>query len=163
FQRPRIIALFAVIFVAWALSLVGLYEFRLPTVITSRLSGLSGRTRASSWYGAAAMGVLAALIVSPCVAAPIAGALIVIGQAGEPLRGGIALAALSLGMGTPLVVYGTVAGRLIPKAGRWMTLIERLLGVAMLAYAAWLLGRILPAPVILVLWGAIGLLAAFLL
>ncbi|MGH8273778.1 MAG: protein-disulfide reductase DsbD, partial [Gammaproteobacteria bacterium] len=163
FQTSWIIALFAAIFVVLALSLFGLYELRLPAAITNRLSAASGRTNGASWAGAAGMGALAALIVSPCIAAPIAGALVVIGQAGEPTRGGIALAALALGMGAPLVVYGTVAGRLLPKAGRWMTLIERLLGIAMLAYAAWLLGRILPAPVILVLWGAIGLLAALVL
>ncbi len=163
FQTPWIIALFAAIFVALSLSLFGLYELRLPASITNRLSAASSRRNGSSWWGAAGMGALSALIVSPCVAAPIAGALVVIGQAGEPLRGGVALAALALGMGTPLVVYGTVAGRLIPKAGRWMTLIERLLGIAMLAYAVWLLGRVIPAPVVLVLWGVVGVLTAVML
>src|SRR5699024_9886058 len=85
-----------------------------------------------------------------------------IGQVGVPVRGGMALAALALGMGAPLVLYGTVAGRFLPRAGRWMTVIERLLGVAMLAYAAWLLGRVVPPPVVLVLYGVIGLLTAVL-
>lgn len=163
FQTPWVIGVFAAVFVALALSLFGLYEFRLPAAVGDRLAVVSGRRRGGSFWGAAGMGALAALIVSPCVAAPIAGALIAIGQAGVPLRGGIALAALSLGMGAPLVVYGSVAGRFLPRAGRWMVVIERLLGVAMLAYAAWLLGRILPAPVVLVLWGVLGLLTAFLL
>ncbi len=161
FQVPWVIALFAAVFVALALSLFGLYELRLPAALTNRLTLMSGRGGGGGgWAGAAFMGALSALIVSPCVAAPLAGALVVIGQGGEPLRGGIALAALALGMGAPLVVYGTIAGRLLPKAGRWMTLIERLLGVAMLAYAVWLLGRVIPAPVTLILWGVIGLVAA---
>ncbi|MGH8225712.1 MAG: protein-disulfide reductase DsbD [Gammaproteobacteria bacterium] len=163
FQSPWVIALFAAVFVALALSLFGWYELRLPAALTDRLTRMSGRERGGGWLGAAFMGALSALIVSPCVAAPLAGALVVIGQGGEPVRGGIALAALALGMGAPLVVYGTVAGRLLPKAGGWMTLIERLLGVAMLAYAVWLLGRVIPAPVTLVLWGLIGLVAALFL
>lgn len=161
FQAPWVIALFAAIFVALALSLFGFYELRLPAALTERLSRASGRGR--GWGGAAFMGALSALIVSPCIAAPLAGALVVIGQGGEPVRGGIALAALALGMGAPLVVYGTVAGRLLPKAGRWMSLIERLLGIVMLAYAVWLLGRVIPAPATLVLWGVTGLVAAVLL
>lgn len=163
FQTPWVIMLFAAVFVVMALSLFGVYDFRLPSALTNRLNAVAGRADGASWYGAAAMGALAALVVSPCIAAPIAGALVVIGQAGEPVRGGLALAALSLGMGAPLIVYGTVAGRLIPKAGGWMIFVERLLGIAMLAYAVWLLGRIVPAPVVLVLWGAIGVLATVLL
>jgi thiol:disulfide interchange protein DsbD len=163
FQTPWIIALFAAVFVALALSLFGLYELRIPAAVTNRLTLISANRSGTSFFGAGAMGALAALVVSPCIAAPIAGALIAIGQAGVPARGAIALAALSLGMGTPLLVYGTVAGKFLPKAGRWMGVIEKILGVAMLAYAIWLLGRILPAPVILVLWGALGLLTAFLL
>ncbi|MDN5865280.1 MAG: protein-disulfide reductase DsbD [Gammaproteobacteria bacterium] len=162
FQAPWVIALFVAIFVALSLSMFGLYELRLPASVTQRVSALSGR-QGGGWLGAAVMGALAALIVSPCVAAPLAGALIAIGQMGEPTRGGLALAALALGMGAPLVVYGTVAGRLLPRAGRWMTIIERLLGIILLAYAVWLLGRIVPAPVTLVLWGGVGLLAAFFL
>lgn len=163
FQTPWVIGVIAAIFVALALSLFGLYELRLPSAVTERLNAAGGRTRGGSVWGAAGMGVIAALVVSPCVAAPIAGALIAIGQAGVPARGGLALAALSLGMGAPLIVYGTIAGRFLPRAGRWMIMIERLLGVAMLAYAAWLLGRVIPAPVVLVVWGALGLLTAFLL
>ncbi|HEU0196081.1 MAG TPA: protein-disulfide reductase DsbD [Nevskiaceae bacterium] len=163
FQAPWIIALFAAVFVALALSLFGLYEFRLPTTFINRISALSGRADGSSLYGAAAMGALAALIVSPCVAAPIAGALIAIGQTGNPVRGGIALAALSLGMGAPLIVYGTLAGRLLPRAGAWMLWVERGLGIVMVAYAVWLLGRILPASITLSLWGVTGFVAAIVL
>ncbi len=160
FQAPWIIALFAVIFVLLAGGLFGFYELRLPAGLSDRLAALSGRQRGGTWIGVVLMGALSALIVSPCVAAPLAGALIVIGQAGEPVRGGIALFALALGMGAPLVVYGTFAGRLLPRAGSWMTSIQRLLGVAMLAYAVWLLSRIIPAPLTLVLYGLVGLVAA---
>ncbi|MGH8426597.1 MAG: protein-disulfide reductase DsbD [Gammaproteobacteria bacterium] len=160
FQAPWVIALFVALFVALALSLFGLYELRLPGALVNRMSRLSGRRRGGTWAGAAAMGALSALIVSPCIAAPLAGALIVIGRAGEPVRGGIALAALALGMGAPLLVFGTVAGRLLPRAGIWMTTLERLFGVVMLAFAVWLLGRIVPAPVTLLLWGVTGVIAS---
>ncbi|HYW75563.1 MAG TPA: protein-disulfide reductase DsbD [Gammaproteobacteria bacterium] len=160
FQAPWIIALFAAIFVLLAGGLFGFYELRLPAALTSRVAALSGRQRGGTWTGVVFMGALSALIVSPCVAAPLAGALIVIGQAGEPIRGGIALFALALGMGAPLVIYGALAGRLLPRAGGWMTDIQRLLGIAMLAYAVWLLSRIVPAPLTLVLYGLVGLLAA---
>jgi thiol:disulfide interchange protein DsbD len=163
FQTPWIIGLFAAVFVALALSLFGVYELRPPAAVSHRLATVSGRTNGTSLFGAAGMGALAALIVSPCIAAPIAGALIAIGQAGVPVRGGIALAALALGMGAPLLVYGTVAGRLLPQAGAWMVVIRRLLGIAMLAYAVWLLGRVVPGPVTLVLWGVTGLVAAVVL
>lgn len=160
FQTPWLIGLFAAVFVFLAGSLFGFYELRLPTGLTSRLADASGRLRGGTWLGVILMGALSALIVSPCVAAPLAGALIVIGQAGEPVRGGIALFALSLGMGAPLVVYGTLAGRLLPRAGGWMTTIQRLLGVTMLAYAVWLLSRVIPASLTLVLYGLVGLVAA---
>ncbi len=163
FEAPWIIGLFAAIFVVLAGGLFGLYALRLPRAMTDRLTRWSGRQRGGTWVGAGFMGALSALIVSPCVAAPLAGALIVIGQSGEPVRGGIALFALALGMGAPLVVFGTVAGRLLPRAGGWMTVVERLLGVAMLAYAVWLLGRIVPAPLTLVLWGLTGIVAALFL
>jgi len=160
FQAPWVIGLFAAVFVILAGSLFGFYPLRLPSALMGRLDRLSGRQRGGTWLGAAFMGALSALIVSPCVAAPLAGALIVVGQAGEPVRGGVALFALSLGMGAPLIVFGTVAGRLLPRAGNWMVTVERLLGVAMLAYAVWLVGRVAPAPVALVLWGLTGILAA---
>lgn len=160
FQAPWVIAVFAAVFVALAAALFGLYELRLPSAVQNRITALSVGRRGGTWFGAAALGALSALIVSPCVAAPLAGALIVIGQAGEPFRGGIALAALSLGMGAPLLVFGTVAGRLLPKAGAWMETLERLLGVVLLAFAVWLLGRIIPAPGTLVLWGLVGILAS---
>lgn len=163
FQAPWVVALFAAVFVGLAASLLGFYELRLPAAAVERLTRLSGRQRGGTWLGAAVMGMLSALIVSPCVAAPLAGALVVIGQAGEPVRGGLALFALALGMGAPLIVFGTVAGRLLPRAGAWMQTLERLLGVALLAFAVWLLGRIVPPAATLVLWGLVGILASVLI
>lgn len=160
FEAPWLIALFAAVFVSLAGSLFGFYELRLPASFTDRVAALSGRQRGGTWIGAVLMGALSALIVSPCVAAPLAGALIVIGQAGEPARGGLALFALALGMGAPLIAYGTLAGRILPRAGGWMDAIQRLLGVVMLAYAVWLLSRILPPPATLALYGLVGIVAA---
>ncbi|MGH8127051.1 MAG: protein-disulfide reductase DsbD [Gammaproteobacteria bacterium] len=163
FEAPWIIALFAFIFVLLAGSLFGFYELRLPAAFTDRVAAISGHQRGGTWIGAVIMGTLSALIVSPCVAAPLAGALIVIGQAGEPARGGVALFALALGMGAPLVVYGTLAGRFLPRAGGWMSAVQRLLGVVMLAYAVWLLSRVIPPPVTLALYGLVGIVAAIFL
>jgi len=160
FEAPWLIALFAAVFVLLAGSLFGFYELRLPASFTDRVAALSGRQRGGTWIGAVLMGALSALIVSPCVAAPLAGAVIVIGQAGEPARGGLALFALALGMGAPLIAYGTLAGRFLPRSGGWMSAIQRLLGVVMLAYAVWLLSRILPPPVTLALYGLVGIVAA---
>ena len=98
------------------------------------------------------MGLLSALIVGPCVAAPLAGALIYIGQTGDALLGGMALFALSIGMGLPLLVIGTSAGKLLPRAGGWMDAIKAIFGVLLLAVAVWMLERILPAPITLALW-----------
>lgn len=163
FEAPWLITLFAFIFVLLAGNLFGFYELRLPAAFTARVAALSGRQRGGTWMGAVFMGVLSALIVSPCVAAPLAGALIVIGQAGEPARGGVALFALALGMGAPLVVYGTLAGRFLPRAGGWMSVVQRLLGVVMLAYAIWLLSRVIPPPLTLALYGFTGIVTAIFL
>jgi thiol:disulfide interchange protein DsbD len=106
------------------------------------------------------MGLLSALIVGPCVAAPLAGALIYIGQTGDAVLGGMALFSLSLGMGAPLLLIGIGAGKLLPRAGVWMDKVKAVFGVLMLAVAIWLLERILPAPVILALWAALLVLSA---
>lgn len=110
--------------------------------------------------GVAIMGFLSALIVGPCVAAPLAGALIYIGQTGDAVLGGLALFALSLGMGAPLLLIGTSAGKLLPKAGGWMDAIKAAFGVMLLAVAIWLLERILPAAVTLALWAVLLIVSA---
>ncbi|BCX87994.1 thioredoxin:protein disulfide reductase [Methylomarinovum tepidoasis] len=150
FQHPWVIAAFAALFVALALSMFGLYELQMPASWQTRLSRLQGH--GGSLVNAAVMGVLSALIVGPCVAAPLAGALIYIGQTGDALLGGAALFAMGLGMGLPLLAVGTSAGRLLPKAGLWMNTVKAVFGVVMLGVAIWMLERILPPALTLLLW-----------
>jgi thiol:disulfide interchange protein DsbD len=155
FQNPWIIAGFSAVFVAFALAMFGLYDLQMPGAVQSHLSALSSRQQGGTLFGAAIMGLLSALIVGPCVAAPLAAALIVIGERGDPLLGGAALFALSLGMGAPLLAFGASAGRLLPRVGGWMNIIKHVFGVLLLALAVWMLERILPAALTLALWAAL--------
>jgi len=160
FQNPWMLSGFAAIFVLLSLSMFGFYELQMPTFIQSRLTEVSNRQQGGSLIGVAIMGFLSALIVGPCVAAPLAGALIYIGQSGDAVLGGLALFALSMGMGTPLIAIGTGAGRLLPGAGPWMDRIKAVFGVMLLAVAIWLLERILPPSVTLLLWAALLILCS---
>jgi thiol:disulfide interchange protein DsbD len=144
FQKPWVIATFATLFVAMALSMFGLFTVQMPAVLQTRLSGTSNRQRAGTFGGVAAMGALSALIVTTCVGPALVVTLIVIGQTGNVARGAAALFSMSLGMGVPLLVVGTSAGALLPRAGVWMDGIKKLFGVMMLAMAAWMLARVLP-------------------
>src|SRR5690606_2448928 len=116
--------------------------------------------RDGSLWGAAIMGSLSSLIVGPCVAAPLAGALIYIGQTGDAVLGGSALFTMGLGMGVPLLLLGASAGKLLPKAGGWLNSTEAVFGVIMLAVAVWMLDRILPAPVTMLLWAMLLIIPA---
>ena len=162
FQQPWIISVFAGLFVLFALSMFGLFTIQLPSALQSRLSDVSNRQRAGTLGGVAVMGGLSALIVSACVAPPLFAALAVMAQTGDVWRGGSALFVMSLGMGTPLLIIGTSAGRLLPKAGAWMETVKKFFGVLMLGVAAWMLERITPPGVSLLLW-AIPLIAAAIL
>jgi len=153
FQNPWILGTFALIFVLLAMSMFGFYELQLPTRWQSRLAELSNRQRGGTYTGVAIMGLLSALIVGPCVAPPLAGALIYIGQTGDAILGGLGLFALSMGMGAPLLVIGASAGKLLPRAGDWMNVIKAVFGVGLLAVAIILLERILPPAASMVLWG----------
>ncbi len=152
FQQPWIIALFAALFIAMAFSMFGFYTVQMPSFVQSRLADLSNRQRAGSYAGVAAMGALSALIVTTCVGPALVAALSVIGQSGEMLRGGIALFAMAMGMGTPLLVVGASAGQLLPRAGAWMDTVKQVFGALMLAVAAWMVARIVPERLGLVLW-----------
>ena len=156
FQNPWILTGFALLFVLLALSMFGFYELQMPSAIQSRLSLLSNRQEGGRLTSAAVMGFLSALIVGPCVTAPLIGALIYIGHTGDAVLGGLALFSLSLGMGTPLLLIGTSAGKLLPKAGPWMDAIKAFFGVLLLGVAIWLLARILPAAVTMLLWGVLA-------
>nr|WP_089729336.1 protein-disulfide reductase DsbD [Candidatus Thiosymbion oneisti] len=153
FQNPWSLGLFALVFVALALSMFGFYELQLPSRLQSKLAAISNRQEGGTLVGVAIMGLLSALIVGPCVAPPLAGALIFIGQTGDWLLGGASLFALSLGMGAPLIAIGTSAGRLLPKVGAWMDVVKAVFGVALLAVAVLLLERILPPAATMALWG----------
>ncbi len=163
FQQWWVLALFAALFVALALSMFGLFTVQMPAAIQSRLADLSNRQSAGTLGGVAVMGALSALIVTTCVGPVLVGALIVISQTGAVARGGAALFAAGLGMGTPLLVVGASAGRLLPKAGPWMDLVKKVFGVLMLAVAAWMLARIVPERLTLVLWAVPALVLAYLL
>jgi thiol:disulfide interchange protein DsbD len=152
FQKPWIIALFAGLFVVLALGMFGVYQLQMPTAIQSRLSALANRQKGGTFIGTAIIGALSALIVTTCVAPPLVGALAVIGQTGDVTRGASALFALSLGMGSPLLLVGASAGQLLPKVGAWMNTVKAAFGVMMLGVAIWMLERVLPGTVTLVLW-----------
>ena len=154
-QRPAIIIGFALLFVALALSMFGLYSLQLPSAWQTKLATLSSRQRGGSFAGVAVMGVLSALIVGPCVAPPLAAAVLYIGQSHDPVFGGAALFALSFGMGVPLLVIGTAAGKLLPRAGAWMDVVKAAFGVLFLATAIWLLSRVLDMRWILAMTGAL--------
>jgi len=143
FQKPWILISFALVFVALALSMFGFYELQLPSRWQTRLTTTSNKVEGGSLTGVAIMGALSALIVGPCVAPPLAGAVVYISQTKDPIFGGLALFSLALGMGLPLLAFGTGAGHWMPRAGRWMELVKVAFGVAFLWLAIWMLERIL--------------------
>ena len=155
FQTPWVITAFALLFVALALSSFGLFELQLPNALRSRLGELSDQQRGGSWAGVAVMGALSALIVGPCVAPPLAAAVLYIGQTKDPAFGGAALFLLAMGMGVPLIAFGVAAGKGLPTSGPWMVAVQRAFGFVFLGLAVWMLSRVVPAPVGLALWGAL--------
>ncbi len=163
FQQPWIIGLFTTLFVVLALSMFGLFELQMPGFIQTRLTQSANRQQAGTFGGVAVMGALSALIVTACIAPALVATLIVIGQSGDLVRGGLALFAMSLGMGTPLLVVGTSAGSLLPRAGAWMTGVKQLFGALMLGVAVWMIARLLPDRLSLALWAVPALAAAWVL
>ena len=159
-QSPWILALTALVFVVLAFSMFGFYELKLPSAFENKILGFSQKLKGGEWLGVFIMGVISALIVSPCVAAPLAGALIYIGQTHNVLLGGVGLFALALGMGVPLLLIGASAGSLLPKAGGWMTVVRNLFGVLMLAVAAYIVWPVLPNAITQPINNALGLQAA---
>ncbi len=158
-QQPWIIIGMALLFVALALSMFGLYELQMPSAVMNRLNTASGRQQSGTFIGTAVMGALSALVVTTCVAPPLVATLTVIAQTGDMLRGAAALFALSIGMGLPLLVIGTSAGKLLPRAGAWMTAVKGAFGFMMLGLAIWMLGRLLPAGVTMAAWAALVFIA----
>ncbi len=159
FQSPWLLGAFAALFVLLALSMFGFYELKLPAAMQNRLTAASNRQQGGSLTGVAIMGVLSALIVGPCVAPPLAGAVLYIAQSHDPVFGGLALFLLSLGMGVPLVIFGTAAGRWLPRAGQWMKTVQAVFGVLFLALAIWMLSRFV-APLWVMLMSGVLLVAS---
>ena len=154
-QNPWALGSFAAIFVLLSLSMFGLYELQLPGWLQTRLADAGRNVRGGRVAGAFAMGVLSAIIIGPCVAAPLAGALLYIGQTRDVVLGGTALFAMAIGMGVPLMVVGATAGSLLPKAGPWMESIKRVFGVTMLAVAIWMVSPVIPLVAQQLLWATL--------
>jgi thioredoxin:protein disulfide reductase len=154
-QNVWVISFFSGVFVLLALSMFGFYQLHLPAKWQSKLSNSHNKSHHGTLKGAAIMGVLSAIIVGPCVAPPLAGALLYISQTGDAVLGGLALFAMGLGFGVPLLVVGATSGELLPRAGLWMESIKHVFGVVMLGVAIWFLERVLPTSITLILWAAL--------
>ena len=159
-QSPWMLTATALIFVVLSFSMFGFYELRLPSAIEERMVKTSNKLKGGQFIGVFMMGIISALIVSPCVAAPLAGALIYISQTRDVVLGGLALFALSIGMGVPLLLLGASAGHVLPKAGSWMTAVRNLFGVIMLAVAIFIVSPIIPPSVAMLLWSALLIIPA---
>jgi thioredoxin:protein disulfide reductase len=159
-QTPWALTAGALIFVALSFSMFGFYELKLPSAVENAFFNWSHRFKGGHLLSDFLMGAISALIISPCVAAPLAGALLYISQTHDVVLGAVALFSLSLGMGVPLLLIGASAGSILPKAGEWMNTIRRLFGVLMLAVAIWVISPILPTSVQLLLWAALCIIPA---
>src|SRR5574344_1521930 len=151
-QNPYVLVAFSLIFVALAFSMFGYFEIRLPSAIQTKINKTTEGKEKQGVLGIAIMGFLSALIVGPCVAPPLAGALVYIGQTGDALLGGVALFVMSLGMGVPLLLIGLGAGKFMPKPGGWMEGVTKIFGIIMLGVAIWLLDRVINPTVTMYLW-----------
>ncbi len=163
FNQPWIVVLFSLLFVVLAASMLGLFTIEMPGFIQTRLSNTSNQQQAGTYLGVGVMGSLSALIVSACVAPPLIAALTVISQTGDVVRGGAALFVMSIGMGTPLLLVGASAGKLLPRAGAWMDTVKNLFGVLFLGVAAWMLARIVPGWASMIIWAIPAVVLAWVL
>lgn len=159
-QSPWVIASFSAIFVLLALSLFGFYELRIPNSWHHHMTNLSNKQSGGNYVGVAIMGCLSTLILSPCVTAPLIGALSYIGKTGNAVLGGSALFTMGLGMGIPLIIIGTLGGKFLPKAGVWMHSVKAIFGVVMLGVAILLLSRIIRPEITMILWAGLLIVSA---
>jgi thiol:disulfide interchange protein DsbD len=162
-QKPAVLAAFAGLLVLFSLSMFDVYELRLPSALATRLDGASRRLPGGQLAGVFVMGGLSALIVSPCVTAPLAGALVFLSQTRDVTLAGSALFALAIGMSTPLLLLGASAGTWLPRSGAWMHVVKRFFGLVLLGVALWVAQPVLPVAVALGLWGALLLVGGFML
>jgi len=159
-QKPAVIIAFSAVFIALAMSMFGYYELQLPASWQSKLSKISNNQKSGSYIGVGIMGFLSAIIVGPCVAPPLAGAVLYISNTGDPVVGGFALFAMSMGMGVPLLLIGASAGQWMPQSGGWMNVVKAFFGIALIGMAIWFLSRIIPGPMSLALYGILALLSS---
>lgn len=155
-QSPWVLVTFAIFFVVFALAMFGLFDLRLPAFVREPLERLGSRTRGGSIPGAAVMGALSTLVVSPCISAPLAGALVYISTTGDATGGALRLFALALGMGVPLLLVAVFGNALLPRSGPWLTSVKQLFGFGLLGVAIWLLERLIPGPASLTLWAVLA-------
>ena len=166
FQQPWILITFAGLFVVLAMSMFGLFELQMPSAIQSKVATISNDQKSGTAVGAFVMGSLSSLVVTACVAPPLVAALAVIAETGDVARGASALFAMSMGMGTPLLIVGASAGRLLPKVGPWMETVKQTIGFVMLGVAIYMLSRLpslIPAEVIMLAWAVLIVVAAIFL
>jgi thiol:disulfide interchange protein DsbD len=156
-QNPWVLSAFALLMAAMSLSMFGVYQLQMPSAVQTRLSQFSERQTSGKLAGVFVMGALSALIVGPCVAAPLAGALLYISQTRDVVVGGSALFAMAIGMSVPLLLIGVSAGSLLPRAGAWMDAVKRFFGVLMLAVALWMVAPVLPDWLQMAGWAALGI------
>jgi len=154
-QNPWVLSTFALLIAAMSLSMFGVFQLQVPAALQTRLAGASGRQASGKLAGVFVMGAISALIVGPCVAAPLAGALVYISQTRDVVIGGAALFAMAIGMSIPLLLVGVSAGSLLPRAGMWMEAVKRFFGVLMLAMALWMAAPVLPGLAQMLLWAAL--------
>ncbi|HYS75899.1 MAG TPA: protein-disulfide reductase DsbD [Burkholderiales bacterium] len=154
-QNAWVLGAFAAVFVGLALSMFGFYELQLPSSWQARLTAASNRLGGGHWGAVVLMGVLSAAIISPCVAAPLAGALLYISQTRDAVLGGAALFSMAIGMGVPLVLVGVSEGMLLPRSGQWMHAVRKFFGVLLLAVAIWIIAPVIPVAVQMLLWAAL--------
>ncbi len=156
-QNPWVLSAFALLMVVLSLSMFGVYQLQVPASLQLKLMKASEQQAAGKLLGVFVMGAISALIVGPCVAAPLAGALVYISQTRDVVIGGSALFAMAIGMSVPLLLVGISAGSLLPRAGRWMEAVKRFFGVLMLAVALWMVSPVVPAVVQMTGWTLLGI------
>jgi len=157
-QQPWVLVLFSILLVVLALSMFDVYQLQIPGFMQSGIAKTCGRLKGGQIAGVFFMGALSALIVGPCVAAPLAGTLVYISQTRDIVIGGLALFSMAMGMSVPLLLVGLSAGTLLPKAGAWMNGVKYLFGLMLIAVAVWMVSPVLPGPMVLLLWGAFAIL-----
>lgn len=159
-QSPFILSLFSLVFVLLALSLFGFYTLKLPQAFENKIARLSHHQKGGTYIGTFIMGVLSTLIVSPCVSAPLVAVLLYIAQTNDRVLGAASLFALGLGMGLPLLIVGTSAGKLLPKTGQWMNTVKSIFGVLLIAMAILMISRVLPPFISFLLWAVLCIVCA---